>query len=244
MINGVNATFTAGNIYTLLGPNGSGKTSLLKLLSGLWLPSSGSIAWQDTPLWELTQRQRSQLLSLVPQAPQPQFDFTVAEIVAMGSYPRQRQIETAAVTDALNQVNLAELATRPITTLSSGERQRAYIARALMTRSPVLLLDEPTANLDIKHLLEIWQLLEKFKGEGKVIIVATHDLNAAERYCNSAILLDKGSCVASGSYNEVITPHSLSHTFGLANISGSSAWWGHAEPADLQEHFHDRRPHF
>jgi iron complex transport system ATP-binding protein len=137
----------------------------------------------------------------------------------MGRYPYGcRSPEAHAhIEEALHQVNAWHLRHQLISQLSGGERQRVYIARALATQAPILLLDEPTSYLDLRHQLEIWQLLRKLVKRGKVIIVAVHDLLAARRYCDQLLILNQGRCQATGTYKEVMTPTLLQEIFGVVH---------------------------
>lgn len=209
--------FEPGFLYGLVGPNGSGKSTLLKTLAGVWIPTSGEIYWNATPLLHFSRIEISKTVSLVPQHTFCYFDFTVSELVCMGCYPhfypsiREQEI----VEEKLKKVDAWHLRERPVSQLSGGERQRVYIARALATEAPVLLLDEPTAHLDLRHQLEIWALLKNLASQGKIVILASHDLMAAKRYCDHLTVLDQGRCVADGSASSVITSDLLQQVFGV-----------------------------
>jgi ABC-type cobalamin/Fe3+-siderophores transport system ATPase subunit len=217
-IQDITLEFLPGVLYGILGPNGSGKSSLLKTLSGIWKPTSGYVLWQGDDLLQKERDEISQTISVVPQNPQTRFDFTVLDFVLMGRYPHQgkptAQVEEL-VKHSLKMVNGWYLRERPITSLSSGERQRVYIARALVTESPVLMLDEPTASLDIRHQLEIWRLLKLLVKEGKMVLVTIHDLPATARFCDQVVVLDRGKHVAKGKFSEVMRPPLLREVFGV-----------------------------
>lgn len=218
VLNTVNLIFKPGNIYGILGPNGSGKTSLLKILAGIWLPTEGDVLWEGEKILQWPRKKLSQLITLVPQNPSVHFDFTAREIIAMGRYSHEtfmRLDHRKIVENVLEQVDATHLADLKISELSGGERQRVYLGRALATEAPILLLDEPTTYLDLRHQWEIWQLLEKLAKEGKTLIVTLHDFGAARRYCHTLILLHQGHCVTAGSYQETMTPEILSSVFGL-----------------------------
>ena len=219
LIHSISLQFSPGILYGILGPNGSGKTTLLKTLTGIWKPSKGKVLFNDQDLHLKSRREISRSLSLVPQNLSVNFDFTVAEVVAMGRYPHENAKPTQEVIEliewALVTVDAWHLRFRHITHLSSGERHRVYIARSLVTESPVLLLDEPAASLDIRHQLEIWHLLKKLASQGKIIIATNHDLGAVERFCDHIAVLHHGQCIAKGSFQEVITPSLLEEVFGV-----------------------------
>ncbi|MEM1282415.1 MAG: ABC transporter ATP-binding protein [Chlamydiota bacterium] len=186
--------FEQGKMYAVMGLNGSGKTTLLKLLAGIWEKTSGKILWNDQDVSAMERKERSQLITFVPHNPHIYFDYTVRDIVKMGGYAFSLINLEHLVDQALIEVGLMELEDRLITRTSSGEKQRAYIARALVTQSPILLLDEPTASLDVKQCSSIWNLLCKLRSQGKIVIVATHDLPSIDTYCDEILYIDKGYC--------------------------------------------------
>jgi iron complex transport system ATP-binding protein len=188
-------------------------------MSRIWTPTEGEMMWQGQDLLQFSRKAISQILSLVPQNPLLYFDFDVYHMVAMGRYPHGcRSSENHHyIEKALHQVDAWHLRDQLISQLSGGERQRVYIARALATQAPILLLDEPTSYLDLRHQLEIWQLLRTLVKNGKLIITAVHDLLAAQRFCDQLIILNRGQCQATGSYAEVMTPHLLREIFGVSH---------------------------
>jgi ABC-type cobalamin/Fe3+-siderophores transport system ATPase subunit len=220
LIKNVTTHFEPGRIYGLLGPNGSGKSTLLKSIAGIWRPTRGKVLWKGDDITRWNRQAVSRVISTVPQNPIITFDYTVLEMVAMGRYPHdsaplQCGCQQAVVEEALRMVDGWHLRDRPVTRISSGERQRIYIARSLATQSPVLLLDEPTASLDVRHQREIWLLLDLLKFQQKVIVVATHDLVAIKRHAQQLILMNDGCCIATGDHDAVLTSQRLSDLFGL-----------------------------
>jgi ABC-type cobalamin/Fe3+-siderophores transport system ATPase subunit len=219
LLNNISLEFSTGNLHAILGPNGSGKSTLLKILTGIWKLASGSVTWNNLPLLTQKRQMISRIISLVPQNPQPSFDFLVEDLVAMGRYPYNtcywKAKEEPVVKQALHTVDIWHLKNRNINQLSFGERQRAYIARALVTESPILLLDEPTASLDIRHQLEIWDLLQRFVKQGKIVVITTHDFSITKRYCSNIAILNQGCCVDRGDFSSVITPKLLEDVFGI-----------------------------
>lgn len=222
ILNDISLHMSAGFLHAILGPNGSGKSTLLKILSGVWKHTSGSLLWNNTPIVH-DDKKHNKLISLVPQNPAPMFDFLVIDIVAMGRYPLQKHYSDAVnhplVRQALEEVDAWHLRHRSINKISTGERQRVYIARALATASPILLLDEPTAHLDIRHQSEIWQLMQNLVEQGKIVGVATHELAWAERCCDTATVLSQGHCIGNGPFEALITPKLLKNVFGVTDIS-------------------------
>jgi len=217
LIDCISLRFTPGILYGILGPNGSGKSTLLKNLSGIWQPTHGSVLWKEQDLLSQKRQEISRTISLVSQNPQIHFDFTVQELVFMGRYPHRNSgsKDSEIIEWALQTVDAWHLRKRPITQLSQGERQRVFIARALVTESPILLLDEPTASLDIRHQLEIWKLLRELVEHGKLIIVANHDLTATQQFCDQVAVLNHGRCVGEGVYSEVMTDERIEEVFGV-----------------------------
>lgn len=218
----ISLEFHEGKLHGILGPNGSGKSTFLKLLSGIWKPTSGTILWNNEPLLSQDRQTISRIISLVPQQPQTYFDFLVEDIVAMGRYAYNRSYwqttQDPKVQEALKIVDAWHLRDRCVNQLSFGERQRVYIARALVTESPILLLDEPTASLDIQHHLEIWALLQQLVEKGKIVIVTTHDLAIAERYCQHVAILNQGKCTDNGKFTDLMRPALLKEVFGVAEL--------------------------
>lgn len=219
LIRDINIDFHTGSLYGILGPNGSGKSTLLKTLTGIWKPASGFVLWNKEDLLAQSRNEISRTVALVPQNPQVNFDFSVTDMVAMGRYPYRIHRQSAEKMDLLEHVlktvDVHHLRDRSILKLSHGERKRVYIARALITESPILLLDEPASGLDIKHQIEIWLLLKRLVQKGKIIAVTTHDLAATERYCDQVAIMHGGRCIAQGSSEEVFTHDLLEKVFGV-----------------------------
>ena len=219
LIENVTLDFEPGILYGILGPNGSGKSTLLKTLTGIWKPTSGSIVWKGRDLLSQDRREISKTISLVSHYGPIAFDFTVHEVVSMGRYPHEPFLSSrtshAKVEWALKLVDAWELRDRNVNNLSNGERQRVYIARALVTESEILLLDEPASSLDIRHQLEIWQLLRQLLASGKVIIVANHDLVSTARFCDRVAVMDHGRCIAHGPFPDVVQEKLLHDVFGV-----------------------------
>lgn len=222
LITDISLNFEPGLFYAVLGPNGSGKSTLLKTLARILMPSSGQLFWKNKNLLNLSRKEISQIISLVPQNPQFYFDFTVYQMTLMGRYSLgtsgQNVLDgerSQSIEEALRQVDAWHLRDRPISILSGGEKQRVYIARAIVSQAPILLLDEPTSNLDLRHQLEIWQHLRILVKKGKLVIAALHDIAAVERFCDEVIVLNQGRCHISGNSANVLTPTLLQEIFGV-----------------------------
>ncbi len=221
LLHDITLSFSAGRIYGILGPNGSGKTTLLKIINKLCIPSQGSVIINGENLVELCRRDISKLIAYVQQNPVSTFDYTVEEIVEMGSYAgtgsvsKNSKSTLARIVEALKSVDAMHLQKRNLQTLSGGEKQRVYIARALMADTPIILLDEPTASLDIEQQLQVWHILSKLKQAGKLIILAVHDINSAEQHCDELVLLNNGRCIDHGEVKKLKLEQFLEETYGV-----------------------------
>lgn len=199
-------------IVGILGPNGSGKTTLLRLLGGALAPDAGRVLLDGADISRLGRRALAQRVATVPQETHSAFDFSVLEIVLMGRYPHLGAFElegpedVAIARDALAATGTTALAQRAFATLSGGEKQRVVIASALAQASDVLLLDEPTAALDLRYQLEIAALLVRLnRSRATTLVVSTHDLNLAAALCSELVLLRAGEILAQGATAEVLT---------------------------------------
>ena len=212
----------SGQCYGILGPNGCGKTTLLDLLSGLLQPRSGSVTFHGRPLHAWPKKQLAQRLALVPQDFMVRFGYTVREVVEMGLHPHLHRFgaptrtDLALIDEALVATGIVDLADRPVTRLSGGEKQRVAVARALAQRPEMLLLDEATSNLDIHHSLEILHLIrERFEQHGMQVVAVMHDLNLAAFFCDHLIFLKDGRVLRQGPTEEVLTPETIAAVYGV-----------------------------
>jgi iron complex transport system ATP-binding protein len=204
----------------LIGPNGSGKSTLLKLLLGVLRPTSGTVNYLDRPAAECDRRIMAQQIGVVPQLEEMLFPFTVRELVAMGRYPhlgawqRERDQDRAAIERAMQRCDVAALADRSVLNLSGGERQRVRVARALAQEPRSLVLDEPTAALDIGHEMALFELLAELRAVDDVTVVAaTHNVNLAGRFASQVALFDRGRTVAFGASADVLTSERISAVY-------------------------------
>ena len=221
LFEGLSLALPQGEFAGVIGPNGSGKTTLLRLLAGLLRPSSGDVLLQGARLDTLSPRLRARSLAVVLQEPSLLFNFSVLEIALMGRAPHlglwglERPDDFAAARRALEEVDLTGLEDRPVQELSSGERQRVFLARALAQEPKGLLLDEPTAFLDLKHAVGLYDILRRLNRErGLTVVTVSHDLSLAARYASRLVLLDRGRIAADGAPAEVVTPARLRDVYG------------------------------
>ncbi len=218
----VDVTVDRGGILGILGPNGSGKTTLLRLLAGLLRPGGGSISLDSRPLAILQRRALARRLAVVPQETHLAFEYAVLEIALMGRYPHLGAFELegprdlAIAHDALRATGTDHLAGRRFSTLSGGEKQRVIIASALAQEADVLLLDEPTASLDLGYQLDVAALLRQLnRDRGLTIVVATHDLNFAAGLCRTLLLMREGRVLALGPTADVLTADAIARLYGV-----------------------------
>lgn len=210
-----------GQFLALVGPNGAGKTTLLRTCNGLVSPTNGSVRIDGYDIATQSARSVGRLVATVPQETTLAFDFNVESVVTMGRTPHQSRFHSAdesdraAVRSALERTDTARFADRSVEALSGGERQRVVFARALAQETPVLLLDEPTASLDINHQIRTLKLARTLAGDGKTVIAAIHDLDLAARFCDRVVLLSDGELLSEGSPRSVLTSERLEETFGI-----------------------------
>ncbi|MCX7015509.1 MAG: ABC transporter ATP-binding protein [Candidatus Sumerlaeota bacterium] len=220
LVEGVDLAIAPGKLVGALGPNGAGKSTLLRLAAGLLDPSEGEARLDGRPLREYTRREAARRIAFVPQDTHVEFPFTAFEIALMGRNPRLGRFQwpgpadREAVRRAMERTETIEFAERPATTLSGGERQRVFLARALASESEFIALDEPTANLDVQHVLQFLSLARDLTlREGRGILMAMHDLNVAQEYCDQVLLLDRGRVAGVGAPGEVLTPDRIRRVF-------------------------------
>ena len=227
VIDGLTCDVDAGEILGIVGPNGSGKSSLLKILSGLLPVGEGDVFLYGLSLQKRSQADIARLVAVVPQEYVQVFPFTVAETVLMGRFPHrtvrwwsmgigdETANDLACVHQAMVDTDVVSLADRLVSDLSGGERQRVMIARALAQEPKILLLDEPTAFLDINHQIEICSLVTRLRAERQLtVVLVSHDLNVASQYCDRVLMLKEGGLCRIGSPEETIRPDVLRMVYG------------------------------
>ena len=230
----VSVDIPRGSFTGLLGPNGCGKTTLLRLMSGVLHPRDGDVRLEGEPIGRIARRQLARRIALVPQETHPAFDYTVMEMVLMGRHPHlgpfalEGPADLAIAHNALAATGTAHLADRAYMTLSGGEKQRVIIASALTQSPELLLLDEPTASLDLGYQLEIAALLGTLnRDRGVTLVLATHDLNLAASLCSDLVLLREGRVLAQGPTSEVLTASMVRRLYGVEADVGFHAGAGH-----------------
>ena len=215
----VTVTLTPGVLTAIIGPNGSGKSTLLRVLAGVWPLTNGVVTLDGESLLQMPRREVARRLSFLPQETRCDFAFTVEEIVAMGRHPHRGRFaaesvhDREAVHDALTTCDLLHLRKRNITRLSGGERQRVALGRCLAAQPDVLLLDEPTAHLDLEHTLSLLKLCRALAIRNTTVVLATHDVGNVARFATQVVLLHGGRVVASGLPASVLTPARLRTVF-------------------------------
>lgn len=230
VLDGVSLSARAGEVVGLVGPNGAGKTTLLRACNGSLTPDSGTVRVGGDDAADLSARATARRVATVPQEPSLGFDFPVREAVAMGRtahVPRlgRRDAEDrAAVERAMERTAVTGLADRSVTAVSGGERARVSLARALAQDASVLLLDEPTANLDVGHQVRTLSLVRDLADDGRALVAAVHDLDLAARFCDRLVLLADGRARATGDPEAVLTPTAIGDAFGVqARVSRDPA---------------------
>ena len=217
----LNLEIAPGEVFGLVGPNGSGKTTLLRAISGRLAPEAGAIYLDFRRLGDLPPRELARELAALEQEISCSFDFTVREIVELGRLPhrerwqRLSQKDFEVITRALELTHTLEFSQRKILSLSSGERQRIWIALALAQEPKVLLLDEPTAHLDLHYQIEILKLVRRLAKAPLTVILSLHDINLAMRFADRVALLSKGQLLAVGTPDTVLTPEKIEQAYQI-----------------------------
>lgn len=221
ILNGISTDIAEGRITAVMGPNGCGKTTLLRCIGGLLEPSGGEVLIEGKRVQDYSARALAQKVAFVRQHAQTDFDFSAFETVLMGRNPWQRRLQNESLADwviverCMRQTNTWHLRHSKPGEMSGGELQRVMIARALAQQTPVLLLDEPVSNLDIAHQLEIMKLLRNAKE--KTILIVIHDLNLALQFCDDLLLFHEGRLLYQGPVTGGLTPENIRTVYGVSS---------------------------
>ncbi len=221
ILKGLGFSIEPGELVALIGPNGSGKTTLLRSLSGLHKPSNGNIYLDSQNIQAMQPAEVAVCLAALEQEIHASTEITVREAVSLGRLPHQKRWSSNSLRDqeiveqAMQETNVSQFADRSVNALSSGERQRVWLAMALAQEPQILLLDEPTSHLDIKYQIETMEILKRLANNGLTVVVSLHDLNLAAHYSNKVALLANRKLLAFGSPVEVLTESLIGQAYGI-----------------------------
>jgi iron complex transport system ATP-binding protein len=218
----VSVELAPGEVVSLLGPNGSGKSTLIRCLLGLLPPRAGGIEWDGRPIERWPRRELARRVAYLPQTPTVEPQHTVVDVLHLGraaywsAFGIESTHDDAVVRDAAASLGLNDLVHRRMDELSGGQRQRVYVGRCLVQEPAAMLLDEPATFLDLRHQVELYELLRRLSRErGIGVLTASHDLNLAAGYSDRLILLNKGRIVAEGSSDDVLRAELLTQVYGV-----------------------------
>jgi len=217
-LQGVGFTLEPGQAVAVVGPNGAGKSTLLQVLAGL-LKAEGGVTWNEQPLARIPFLARGRMLAWLGQQSHAEFAFPVKEVVAQGRHAWDD--DGHGIDEAMRALDISHLAARSITELSGGERRRVFLARALATRAPLQLWDEPTSSLDPRHALEVLALARSLAASGATVLVSLHDLRQALDF-DRVLVLDQGRLVGEGRPTQVLTPELIRQVFRVEASQGSA----------------------
>jgi iron complex transport system ATP-binding protein len=217
----VSVSFEKGRVIALLGENGSGKSTVLKILAGLLSPNLGSVLLEGRELQKVSRSEAACRIGYLPQAFEPFFPARVREVAVLGRIPHLRGFASAgpadyrAADEALEEADVLPLSCRNIQQLSGGERQRVLLARVLAGQPEIFLLDEPTSNLDPRHRLKVASIMRRRADAGGLVVVPTHELDLAVQVADEAVLMKEGRVLAAGPLRTVLTSANLEQVFGV-----------------------------
>lgn len=221
ILNDISVEIQAGSFFIIIGPNGSGKTTLMKIIAGITPIKQGQIKILGKSLKQYSRKSLAKTVSFVPQNMPEEFPFNVRDTVLMGRSPHigllglETHLDAELAENAMNFTGVARLAGRKLDQLSGGERQRVFIARAICQAPRIILLDEPTASLDLAHQIRIMDLMERFKQEQQVtVVMVSHDINLAAMYGDQLLLMKSGQVIRIGTPQTVITYHAMEQAYG------------------------------
>ena len=249
VVSGADVTVSQGSFVGLIGPNGAGKTTLLRTVNGVLTPNHGSVRVAGDDVSTLSAAAVGRRVATVPQNTSLSFAFDVRQVVGMGRNPYISRFGSESSEDhehvqhALERTEIEDFADRSVDAVSGGERQRVLLARALAQDTPVLVLDEPTASLDVSHQVRTLELVSELVSDGKTAIAAIHDLNLAAHYCDELVLLSDGHVLDAGKPAEVLTERNLDVAFDARAVVTSHPVTGSTYVTTLPERDGDRKTH-
>jgi iron complex transport system ATP-binding protein len=221
VLSGLDLRILPGRFYGIVGRNGCGKTTLLDLMTGVRAPRAGTIRVMGRRLGDYRGRELARTVALVPQEFASNFPFTVWETMLMGRHPHLSRFaspsadDLASVEEAMAALDVEELADNPVTELSGGEKQRVALARALAQDTPVILLDEPTSNLDVNHSLAVLAVMEERVRLGCTVVAVLHDIGLAAAFCDHLVFLTDARVFVAGPTEDVLNAENLAAVFGV-----------------------------
>ncbi len=221
LLRGVDLEVPGGTWCTVIGPNGAGKTTLVRAVAGLRRPSAGRVALSGADVAAMGERERARRVALVVQHPEVPDGMSVRDYVGLGRTAHHGLLrgggpsDAAVVTEVLERLALGDLAARDVATLSGGERQRTVLARALAQATPLIVLDEPTTGLDLRHQVELLELLRAEVAAGLTVVATLHDLTLAGQFADRLVLLDRGEVATEGPPGEVVRSPALAAAYGM-----------------------------
>ncbi|MDR0524105.1 MAG: ABC transporter ATP-binding protein [Candidatus Methanoplasma sp.] len=222
VLNDISMELDGAKFVSILGPNGVGKSTLIHCINKILSPDSGAVFLDGKDVREITIREMAKSIGYVPYSANDTFPLTVVDTVLMGRHPHSKwktlDRDLDIVYDALRTLGISHLAMRPFNELSAGQHQKVMLARGLVQEPKILLLDEPTSNLDIRHQLEVTKMLKSLSSEkGMLVIMISHDINIASKFADEVILMHRGDIYSVGSPSEVITEDNLAAVYGVAS---------------------------
>ena len=232
ILEGVSLTVGRGELLGVIGPNGAGKTTLLRLISGLLPPTAGAVRLAGRNIGTMSPRQRALFATFMSQESSQPFAFTVMEILLMGRYPHRGRFERETAEDResarriLAYVGLPGFEDRRFGELSGGERQLALFGKSLVQDTELIVLDEPSSSLDIRHQDRIFSMAQELARESRAVVTSVHNLDVAAQYCSRLLLLDKGRAAADGKPRDVLTPGILDRVYGIRTLVSPNAVTG------------------
>lgn len=227
ILDGVAISAAAGEVVGLIGPNGAGKSTLMRIMCRLQQPDAGEVLIEGQDARELDRRRLARTIAYLAQGADCHWPLSVERVVALGRLPhlgpwqRPRAEDARAVAEAMHEADVSSLGSRSLDTLSGGERARALLARALAVEAPAMLADEPVAQLDSYHQLQIMEVFRRRAAAGAAVVIVLHDLSLAARFCDRLVLLCAGRSIATGAPERVLAPANLEAAYAIRAVYGS-----------------------